>query len=631
MCVRARAGGGYKILFNILILINDLIEKARIKTYLKKANEEQDNYQFNIAAEFNDSQQAVNYLYQNDKIDILIIEDSVYGIFSGQDLNLLLADKFPETSVILITESNAELELVENKITNLSAVLDKLSSGDVFLNSLFMTAVKQHNKKENIENEKEKLEDYCEIIDHTHDSVYLLKVNQEEEVFFKHINKTTQQKTGLSSSDVIDKTPIEVFGEELGSRVLENYKKCIKEKKKIKYRENINFKKEKGIFETTLYPIIKDGRVIKIAGASAEITESLNKEEKWRYKEKHDRTTDLYNSYFFMDITAELGNKEEIPYTVAAVKINSLDIHRKIFGFKSADELLKKTAEVIDNQSGRNNPAFRVGDDAFAAVLTDYSTQQVQNLQKELTQKLNNLTLDSISFDFAVELIKIEHKQENREDYLNYIYEKLINQSYQNRLSSSNYYKSLLKIVEKKGYSVVRHSDMLISLTEKTADYFELAENDKGKLILLSQLHDIGKVAFNKSILKKGDFLNQTEWVEYKRHVNKSAALAAEYYDLRELYPLIYHHHEHFDGSGYPEGLKEEEIPYLNRIFSVINFYDALSTNLFYPFLEDQFYFAKLNNQEIIKELDYYKGIIFDPAVVDKFVEMLSSASANSG
>ncbi len=631
--MQVRTGeGGYKILFNILILINDLIEKARIKTYLKKANEEQDNYQFNIAAEFNDSQQAVNYLYQNDNIDILIIEDSVYGIFSGQDLNLLLADKFPETSVILITESNAELELVENQITNLSAVLDKLSSGDVFLNSLFMTAVKQYNKKESIQDEKEKLEDYCEIIDHTHDSVYLLKVNQEEEVFFKHINKTTQQKTGLSSSEVIDKTPIEVFGEELGSRVLENYKKCIKEKKKIKYRENINFKKEKGIFETTLYPIIKDGKVVKIAGASAEITDSLNKEEKWRYKEKHDRTTDLYNSYFFMDITAELENKEQFPYTVAAVKIDSLDIHRKIFGFKSADELLKKTAEVIDNQSGRKNPAFRIGEDAFAAVLSDYSTQQVENLQKELTQKLNNLTLDSINFDFTVELLKIEHKQENREDYLNYIYEKLINQSYNNSLSSSsNYYKSLLKIIEKKGYSVVRHSDKLIDLTEKTADYFELAEDDKKNLILLSQLHDIGKVAFNKTILKKGDFLNQTEWMEYKRHVDKSAALPAEYHDLDELYSLIYHHHEHFDGSGYPDGLKEEGIPYLNRIFSVINFYDALSTNLFYPFLEDQFYFAKLNNQEIIKELNDYKGIIFDPEVVDKFVEMLSSASANSG
>ncbi len=168
-------------------------------------------------------------------------------------------------------------------------------------------------------------------------------------------------------------------------------------------------------------------------------------------------------------------------------------------------------------------------------------------------------------------------------------------------------------------------------MAEKTADYFELADHDKKKLILLSQLHDIGKVGFNKTILKKGDFLNQSEWVEYKRHVDKSAALAAEYYDLNELYPLIYHHHEYFDGSGYPDGLKEEEIPYLNRIFSVINFYDALSTNLFYPFLEDQFYFAKLNNQEISKELDYYKGIIFDPAVVDKFVEMLSSASINSG
>jgi len=612
-------------LLNILILVNDLIEKARIKAYLKRANKGQVNYIFEVVAEFNESQQAVNYLYQNADIDILILEDSVHGIFSGLDLNLLLAEEFPEISVILITENNAELELMENITSNLSAVLDKLSSSDVFLNSLFMTAVKHHHKKEKIKDKKEKLTNYCEIVDHTHDSLFLLKVDMQEEVFFKHINKTTQHKTGLSNSEVIDKTPKEVFGEELGSEFLENYKRCIREKSKIKYRENIYFKNKKGIFETVLYPIIKDDRVVKIAGASAEITDSLNKEEKLNYKENHDQTTDLYNSNFFMETIDEFNSKGELPYTIAVVKIVSLDIHRKIFGLKSSDQLLKKSAEIIDNLSGKNNPAFRIGDNILAAVFSDYSLERGKKLQRELENKLNDLSLKSLNFDFSIELLKIKFKQENREDCLNYIYEKLINQTYNNRLSSqSNYYKSFSKIFEKDGYSCIHHSDKLIDLTEKTADYFDLTEEETEKLILLSQLHDIGKVGLNKKILKKGDYLNQSEWDEYKRHIDKSAALTAEYYDLNELYPLIHHHHEHFDGSGYPEGLKEKEIPYLNRIFSVINFYDVLRTNLFYPFLEDQFYFAKLNNKEILNELSNYKGIIFDPAVVDKFVKMLS-------
>jgi PAS domain S-box-containing protein len=610
-------------MLKIIIIINDLIEKAKIKAYLNIANSKQDYYDFEIAGDFNSSDKAVNFLYENDDIDILILENSVSGTFSGIDLILLSEKKFPKLNSILICENGDEIDLAEHKINNLSAVLSKMTSSDTFLNSLFMTAVKQQKLKESIEEEKRKLEDYREIIDYTHDAIFLLDVDDDNNVYYNRINKTNQNRTALSTEQIEGKTPIEIYGEELGAKFLERYLKCIKEKKKLKFREKISFKTGDIVAETSLYPVIEGDKVRRIIGTSLDITEYYKREEELKYHKIHDQKTNLHNRDFFIEKLSDFNKNVKLPLSISLIDINSYDIYKKLFGVKKADALLKKTAKLLNYAAGRNSFTARIGESRFAVLLQKRKDKAESNY-RELVDNVKEMTLDSLKFDFSSQLFELKEKKENIINYYDYINEKLNTKIFDNKFSTNSvFYKSLVKKIKKDACNTVQHSSSLIELTKKTADYFEIENEQRREIILLAKLHDIGKISLDAKILKKGKELSREDWIEYQRHIERSAAFAAEYFDLSNVYNLIYHHHENYNGSGYPDGLQEEKIPYLARLFRIINFYDMLRSNFFYPFLEDKYYFAELNNEEIISEIENYSGIVFDPEITDKFIKML--------
>jgi putative two-component system response regulator len=91
-------------------------------------------------------------------------------------------------------------------------------------------------------------------------------------------------------------------------------------------------------------------------------------------------------------------------------------------------------------------------------------------------------------------------------------------------------------------------------------------------------LHDLGKIAVPDEILKKGSDLTAAEWEIMKRHPVTGEAICRPLKSLRLVLPIIRHHHEHSDGSGYPDGLRQSEIPLLPRILQVVDIYDALRT-----------------------------------------------------
>ena len=91
-------------------------------------------------------------------------------------------------------------------------------------------------------------------------------------------------------------------------------------------------------------------------------------------------------------------------------------------------------------------------------------------------------------------------------------------------------------------------------------------------------LHDLGKIAVPDEILKKGSDLTPAEWEIMKRHPITGETICRPLKSLRLVLPIIRHHHEHSDGSGYPDGLRAGEIPLLPRILQVVDIYDALRT-----------------------------------------------------
>lgn len=133
-------------------------------------------------------------------------------------------------------------------------------------------------------------------------------------------------------------------------------------------------------------------------------------------------------------------------------------------------------------------------------------------------------------------------------------------------------------------------------------------------------LHDIGKIYIREGVLRKAGPLDHEEWGEMKRHAAIGAGLLQKIPYLTAAIPIIHHHHERWDGNGYPDGLAGEEIPLEARIVAVADAYDAMTT--------ERVYHSESTSTQALDEIKTGCGSRYDPAVVDAFLAALGEKSA---
>jgi len=126
-------------------------------------------------------------------------------------------------------------------------------------------------------------------------------------------------------------------------------------------------------------------------------------------------------------------------------------------------------------------------------------------------------------------------------------------------------------------------------------------------------LHDIGKIAIEETTLNKQGKLTEQEWKEIKRHPEIGYRILSTVNDMSEMADYILCHHEKWNGTGYPKGLKREEIPFPARIIAIADAYDAMTS--------ERSYRSALSKEIAIKELQKNSGIQFDPEIVRAFIE----------
>jgi len=159
------------------------------------------------------------------------------------------------------------------------------------------------------------------------------------------------------------------------------------------------------------------------------------------------------------------------------------------------------------------------------------------------------------------------------------------------------------------------HSERVTELTLKVAKKLGIEGEALVHIRRGALLHDIGKLAIPDSILLKPGPLNAEEWEMMKKHPVYAYELLSRIEYLKPALDIPYYHHERWDGSGYPKGLRGEEIPLPARIFSVVDVYDALTS--------DRPYRKAWTNEEAIKYIKDESGRLFDPKVVKAFLEVL--------
>lgn len=160
------------------------------------------------------------------------------------------------------------------------------------------------------------------------------------------------------------------------------------------------------------------------------------------------------------------------------------------------------------------------------------------------------------------------------------------------------------------------HLDRVTTIAIDLGKEMGLNEKDLKNLELASLLHDIGKIGTYEAILNKPAELTEEEFNLMKLHAGKGAEMLSTIKQLKEVVPSIKYHHERYDGKGYPDGLRGDEIPVLSRILCVADAVDSM--------LADRPYRKGMAMKEIVEELREGTGTQFDPLVIEAFLKTLS-------
>lgn len=159
------------------------------------------------------------------------------------------------------------------------------------------------------------------------------------------------------------------------------------------------------------------------------------------------------------------------------------------------------------------------------------------------------------------------------------------------------------------------HCDRVAKYSKAFGAYLNLSEKELETLVLAADFHDIGKIGISDSVLLKEGKLTDEEYEHIKLHPVISENILATSETFKDALPAIKHHHERIDGRGYPDGLKGDEIPYLARILSICDTFDAITSVRVYR--------NKMSIKDAINEIDRVKGAQLDEELAKKFISFV--------
>ena len=349
-----------------------------------------------------------------------------------------------------------------------------------------------------------------------------------------------------------------------------------------------------------------------ISSASQIISLQYNME-KLEWVSNTDALTGLFNRRFYEDELKRLDTEGNLPMTIVMADVNGLKLINDSFGHVMGDELLKKVAEVLKKGCRVDDIIARLGGDEFVIILpkTDaFETEKIIKRIKDLSLKEKVGSIDvSISIGYETKNDKEEKNQEIFKKAEDHMYKKKLFESPSMRGKTIS---AIINTLHEKNKREEAHSHRVSALCKNMSKAIGLPEDEIEELKTIGLLHDIGKIAIKENILNKPGKLTGNEWEEIKRHPEIGYRMLSIVNDMSEMAEYVLYHHEKWDGSGYPKGLKREEIPLQSRIITIADAYDAMTS--------ERSYRSALSEEVAIEELQKNVGIQFDPELVSVFI-----------
>lgn len=301
------------------------------------------------------------------------------------------------------------------------------------------------------------------------------------------------------------------------------------------------------------------------------------------------------------------------PVGIAICDLNNLTEMNRTIGEAKGDQAIQLLAKLMVKHFPQDTYFARLEDANLLAICPNKNTEQmrlyVQFIEQDL-KKIDDFGL-SLGMQSAITIADKNLMEAKNMTLFSVRSKKLMDGS----SAHSSLLDSLAQTLLESDDTTRAHVDRTKAMGEKLGNRLGFTDTQQSELALLCLLHDIGKLGIPLEILNKPGKLNGAEWDVMKSHVEKGYRIAKASTELEYIADLIRHHHESWNGKGYPDGLKQEEIPLLSRVIAVVDTYDAMTN--------DRPYHKAISDFEARQELKRCAGVQFDPNITAQFLELL--------
>ncbi len=376
--------------------------------------------------------------------------------------------------------------------------------------------------------------------------------------------------------------------------------------------------------ESILRPVFDaEGRLAAIEGIARDVTARTRMETELRFLSLHDSLTGLYSRNYFEEEMRRLEAGRDYPITIIITDVDGLKIVNDSLGHQRGDEMLKTYAGVLRATFRRSDVVARVGGDEFAVILPHTDPETARRLRSRLVENINQAVRtpsgvpigvsigSATAADGSSSLADVLHRADRA------MYRDKIRRT---SVATRSIISAMLELLRAKDFAADGHISRVTALATRMGAAAGLGNGEMSSLALLAEVHDLGKVAIPDQTLFKREPLTEAEREYIEQHCEVGFRIAKASQDLAHVADLILHHHEWWNGLGYPAGLSGDSIPLSCRILAIADAYDAMTS--------DRPQRPAMAREQARAELRARAGEQFEPALVELFLRIEQEAAA---